>query len=61
MSLLIDVFGHEYGYTPGQVVDLPFIGALILVNRINDRYKALSGKKKGEMSIDQLRDVMRLG
>lgn len=63
MSLLIDIFGHEYGYTPVQVIDLPVIGTLVLIDRIRDRYEAMSGKgkEKGTMSIDRLRDKMRLG
>ena len=63
MSVLIDVFGHEYGYTPTRVIELPVTGALILIDRIRDRYEAMSGKgkKKGTMTIDQLRDKMRMG
>lgn len=61
--MVIDVFGHEYGYTPQQVVDIPIIGTLILIQRIENRYKSITGKKStgGDMSINQLRDVMRLG
>jgi len=61
--MLIDVFGHEYGYTPQQVMDIPIPGGLILIQRIENRYKSIRGKKSmgGDISISQLRDVMRLG
>ena len=63
MSLLIDIFGCEYGYTPAWVIELPVTGALILIDRVRDRYEAMSGKgkKKGTITIDQLKDKMRLG
>lgn len=64
--MTIDLFGHEYGYTPQQVRDIPIIGTLILIQRIENCYKSITGKGKqgkrgGDMSINQLRNVMRLG
>lgn len=44
--MIIDIFGHEYGYTPDQVLNLPVIGALMLINRIHERYPTKKGKFK---------------
>jgi len=57
---LIDIFSHEYGYTPQQTLDLPIIGAVLLIRRIEDRYPKAKGKKKiPTMSLDTFDKMLK--
>jgi hypothetical protein len=58
--LLVDIFGHEYGYTPQQVFDLPITGTFLLLERIKDRYPKAKGKKKiPTMSLDTFGKMLK--
>lgn len=58
MSLLIDIFGHEYGYTPRQTCAMPFVGAVLLLQRIKERYPEAKDKPDGIMSIESITGMM---
>jgi len=60
LSLLIDGLAHEYGWTPGQILDLPITGAIMLIQRINERYSVDKHKRSQRiMSIGELENLMR--
>lgn len=57
--MIIDIFGYEYGYLPSETIAMPITGAILLLNRIKERYNT-NLKAQNEISINQLRDIMKL-
>lgn len=54
---MIDIFAHEYGWTPSRVLNLPITGAMVLINRIRDRYPEQAERDK-LISVAQFENMM---
>lgn len=62
MSLLVDLFGHEYKYTPQQFFNLPITGTFLLIDRIKARYPKAKGKGSKQiptMSLDAFGKMLK--
>jgi hypothetical protein len=56
---LIDIFAHEYGWTPSQILSMPITGAIVLIDRIRDRYPEQAERDK-LISVESFEGMMKV-